>query len=115
MTAPNTEGRVHTPGPWRSELDNVFGGPNDRSIYVADCAPMGGPVDGRPDQVANAAFIVRACNSHYALIEALTEARAALHQHYVDWDGEPEDAVPLQIARTKCDEALALATKGAGA
>lgn len=41
------------------------------------------------------------------LREALTEARAALHQHYVDWDGEPEDAVPLQLARAKCDAALA--------
>ena len=40
------------------------------------------------------------------LAEALREARAALHQHYVDWDGEPEDAVPLQLARAKCDQAL---------
>jgi len=38
---------------------------------------------------------------------ALTEARAALHQHYVDWDGEPEDAIPLQEARAQCDAALA--------
>lgn len=42
-----------------------------------------------------------------ALVEALEEARAALHHHYVDWDGEPEDAVPLQLARAKCDAALA--------
>lgn len=42
------------------------------------------------------------------LLSALTEARAALHQHYVDWDGEPEDAVPLQLARAKCDAAIAL-------
>lgn len=40
-------------------------------------------------------------------IEALEKARAALHQHYVDWDGEPEDAVPLQLARSECDQALA--------
>lgn len=39
-------------------------------------------------------------------IEALTEAREALHFHYVEWDGEPEDAVPLQLARSKCDEAI---------
>lgn len=40
------------------------------------------------------------------LIEALQEAREALHFHYTEWDGEPEDAVPLQLARAKCDAAL---------
>lgn len=38
--------------------------------------------------------------------EALISAREALHQHYVDWDGEPEDAVPLQEARDECDRVL---------
>lgn len=38
--------------------------------------------------------------------EALERARAALHDHYVEWDGEPEDAVPLQLARLECDQAL---------
>lgn len=41
-----------------------------------------------------------------ALAEAVQAARDALHFHYVEWDGEPEDAVPLQLARSKCDEAL---------
>lgn len=40
------------------------------------------------------------------LREALGKARAALHQHYSDWDGEPEDAVELQLARSACDAAL---------
>lgn len=39
-------------------------------------------------------------------IEALTEAREALHFHYVEWDGDPEDAVPLQLARSRCDAAI---------
>lgn len=39
-------------------------------------------------------------------IGALAEAREALHFHYVEWDGEPEDAVPLQLARAKCDQAI---------
>jgi hypothetical protein len=46
-----------------------------------------------------------------AMKEALVEARAALHQHYVDWDGEPEDAVSLQLARAKIDATL---NQGAG-
>lgn len=41
-----------------------------------------------------------------ALAVALIEARKALHHHYVEWDGEPEDAVPLQLARSQCDQAL---------
>ena len=41
------------------------------------------------------------------LVEAVQAARDALHFHYVEWDGEPEDAVPLQLARSKCDAALA--------
>lgn len=40
------------------------------------------------------------------LIEALREAREALHFHYVEWDGEPEDAVPLQLARDRIDAIL---------
>lgn len=44
------------------------------------------------------------------LLAALISARDALHQHYVDWDGEPEDAVPLQLARSKCEAAISRAT-----
>ncbi|TCM21525.1 hypothetical protein EDF56_101189 [Novosphingobium sp. PhB165] len=43
------------------------------------------------------------------LLSALETARAALHQHYIDWDGEREDAVPLQEARAACDAAIAKA------
>jgi len=44
-------------------------------------------------------------------LEALQGARAALHEHFVAWDGEPEDAVLLQLARSKCDAAIAKATQ----
>ena len=50
--------------------------------------------DAQPDAVAQ-------------LVEAAREAREALHFHYTEWDGEPEDAVPLQLARGKLDAALA--------
>ena len=40
-------------------------------------------------------------------VDALISAREALHHHYVEWDGEPEDAVPLQEARSECDRVLA--------
>jgi len=63
---------------------------------------------------ANARHIVHCVNVHDDLVKALEEARAALHFHYVEWDGEPEDAVPLQLARAKCDAALARAKGGEG-
>ena len=44
------------------------------------------------------------------MLAALQEARAALHQHYVDWDGEPEDASSLLAAIAQCDAAIAAAT-----
>jgi hypothetical protein len=44
------------------------------------------------------------------LLAAVKSARDALHQHYVDWEGEPEDAVQLQLARSNCDAAIARAT-----
>lgn len=57
---------------------------------------------------------VHCVNVHDDLVRALEEARAALHFRYVEWDGEPEDAVPLQLARAKCDAALARAKGGEG-
>lgn len=89
----------HSGDGWRIETD-APSYPNDGWII----AELHGP-----DAKANAAHIVRCVNSHDELVEALKEARAALHQHYVDWDGEPEDAVPLQLARSRCDEAIARA------
>ena len=64
----------YTPGPWRTEIDNVFAGPESVSIYVADCAPMGGPVDGTPVGIANARLIAAAPE----LFEALERCRARL-------------------------------------
>ncbi len=57
-----------TKGPWRTELDNVFAGPIDNAIYVADCDPMRvGGVDGHPVCIANAILIASAPE----LLEAL--------------------------------------------
>lgn len=67
-----------TPGPWRTEIDNVFAGPDDyRSIYIADCAPLGGPVDGEPTTIANASLIAAAPELYEALRELLVAVRFA--------------------------------------
>lgn len=94
-----------TPGPW-SVADNGFwvvrGMLSDEKL-IAKVAF--GDV-GYARERANARLIAAAPE----LFEALAEAKAALHQHYVDWDGEPEDAVPLQLARDKAGAALAKVT-----
>jgi hypothetical protein len=80
MTAPSSA----TARPWCTEIDNIFAGPIDDLIYVADCAPLGGPVDGRPEQIANAALIVEAVNAydaHQACVEALRECSTELGEY----------------------------------
>jgi hypothetical protein len=77
---PNAE---HTPLPWSisygfdrggSRADYVAG-PNPKSIGIKLASPwIEGAWDDDAEAKANAAFIVRACNSHYALVEALVEA-----------------------------------------
>jgi hypothetical protein len=73
----------HTPGPW--EAGNEAKGEDPRMVYcndatgqrVADCT---GIYLFHTDEVmrANAAFIVRACNAHYQMLEALKSARDQL-------------------------------------
>ena len=63
-----TQETKHTPTPWEVETN-----PNIK-IYIRAgtkeiCHMCEGDLYGRPD--VNAAFIVRACNSHDALVEAL--------------------------------------------
>ena len=102
-----------TKGPWTVEQ------PMDHELWIVvdglqsyDWAPIATlPLSEDRDDIpekqvhANA----QAISALPELIEALRDAREALHFHYVEWDGEPEDAVPLQLARSKCDSALAKA------
>lgn len=96
----------HTPGPWF--VSGPFIGPRlaaDSGIQIKVARVAGDETD--VECIANARLIAAAPD----MLTALKEARAALHKHYVDWDGEPEDAVPLQLARAKCDAAIARATQ----
>lgn len=67
----------HTPTPWRNDqkpdaliVCDAEGG------SIADCAPPG-PWMGHKTALANAAFIVRACNSHDALVEYVRSSASA--------------------------------------
>lgn len=109
-------GVKHTPGPWHwvpsphathPDMGAFFSDGGQRVCWFGD-AEQYYPSQGEPPSDADARLIAAAPD----LLDALREARDALHQHYVDWDGEPEDAVPLQLARAKCDAAIAKATAG---
>lgn len=102
----------HTPGPWEASAPGDYADfdgdsrvilGDDRRIAVVHWSYETHGGDTECD--ANARLIAAAPS----ILAALEEARAALHQHYVDWDGEPEDAIPLLLARDKCDDAIALA------
>lgn len=61
----------HTKTPWRLQHEpNYFNIQTEEGYAIADTCEYGSVVANR---AANAAFIVRACNSHDALVEALEE------------------------------------------
>lgn len=59
---------THTPGPWSLSGDRYIVAPD--SELIADCFKES------QEDVANAAFIVRACNAHDELVAALRDAYA---------------------------------------
>lgn len=69
----------HTKTPWHALNQHIFAGnasvpiASGHQIYATD---RGGALYEQAK--ANAAFIVEACNSHDALVKALTSARAAI-------------------------------------
>lgn len=72
----------HTPLPWKSEVPpsscftcRAIRGENGE--YIAKIGHMDFS-QGVFEDVANAEFIVRACNSHYELVEALKQAEIAI-------------------------------------
>ena len=80
----------HTKGPWRSE--NAMSSDFNKIRYITgpDCEKIAEVQqteyynsDTRMPQgeaLANAAFIVRACNSHYELLEALEAAKKLMQK-----------------------------------
>lgn len=76
----------HTPTPWEQDGAYVVSRLTDiPHVDIADCArPLTSSVAlGK----ANAAFIVKAVNSHDALVAALTEAREQIAEMVEAWDG----------------------------
>lgn len=90
----------HTPVPWAKD----FGGTLGHIKSIADCGTIGGGVRKTPtvakyyvdeqilphdEQEANARFIVKACNHHAELVEALRQARQVWDHYLTTGGGSP--------------------------
>lgn len=60
---------THTPGPWYIEDGRIYGQEARDDYLICDLAPGNQGINETDE--ANAEFIVRACNSHYELLETL--------------------------------------------
>ena len=96
----------HTPLPWRVGRNStdycVFHGDEK---FVADC-DTSDDMEGTDEDIANAAIIVRAVNSHAALVDAVKTLSLVLKAACSDSRGAVADALE------KADAALSLASEG---
>jgi hypothetical protein len=81
----------HTPTPWRN-IDGIIYGHDDHSVgethFIRQPKQVGMPLNGEGVFKHNAAFIVKACNQHDMLVEAIQFALTdAEEQHgQIDYD-----------------------------
>lgn len=135
-----TDAPAHTPLPWDAcqggacRCGQIWSISADQQVAKAN-DEWGDDVDfpygavGRVQQAANAAFIVRACNSHYQLVESLrgiidhfdcSHGNAPGHDHLIPgvWDKDVSNGVK---GGTKCgwceqwNEARAALSQAGGA
>ena len=86
---------AHTPTPWKVIKGGVIiyaqRNPGGRKTYLADVSQD----PGINQSIANAAFIVRACNSHAALVAALERLLTAFIEARALAIKEPMACTPL--------------------
>lgn len=105
MSAPHTTG--HSPTPWSRDDHLIFGQEN---IHIADCLSAQPYSSARPysTDTANASLIVRAVNSHSALVKALRKAALSMHCQCIAIALSGHGDCPL------CEARAALALAGGG-
>ena len=83
---------THTKTPWRIGRNGadycVFAGDEK---FIADC-DRSDDMDGSPEDIANAAFIVRAVNSHAALVATLENILEFMEDKFHEFDGADSEA-----------------------
>ena len=99
---------THTPLPWVANgLQVSWHKPDTNFSYRIADADFGGDEFDKPTVNANARFIVRACNSHEALLDALGIAALTLEAAYLNYGSNIAAKVAAKTARA----AIALATE----
>ena len=99
----------HSPLPWRIGAEGSRGEWFIDAAWPSDCVgdPTIAIVDRNPE--ADAAFIVRACNSHAALVEALKEcsfrlaALVAASGDFSDVNAKALDAATAALAKAETE------------
>lgn len=74
----------YTPTPWALDGSWVVG---DGGLTIADCGKSSSYL--RKERLANAAFIVKACNSHEALVKALQPFAAIAEAVFKKYETAP--------------------------
>ena len=101
QTAPSVSGASHTPTPWNlgytgrcilREIPGMCDGEDGYAVAITSAHSLLTPSEAK----ANAAFIVRAVNSHDALVRALEEM---IEVYWGDGDGELPEPHCIQNAR----------------
>lgn len=110
---PQTKETKHTPGPWTIH-GNV--GKNGNTGILADKAPciiaiMGNEKQWPAEALANAQFIVQACNAHENLLTACGYLLSRL-KHYTNGQESCDMPVPDERAIAFAEKAIRQATGG---
>lgn len=99
----------HTPLPWKTEGRHILSSKENFPDFIAIC----GRLDTEPhseENKANAELIIRAVNSHDALVEALRIAEMGLRGEYPHYTHKiPSAKSAREAALYKVQEALNLA------
>ena len=111
---------AHTPGPWRSVCDRPNTRKGERMAMVStragrQCIDCTGSGKSFAEDVANAEFIVRAVNSHDALLASAKEMLAGMVE-FGDWAVRggahtkyPEQFAGFELSMRKAKAAIAKA------
>ena len=92
----------HTPTPWEYDTSDKYckyGTIRRNGMMIAQCHPLGFPSHGTQD--GNGAFIVTACNSYDALVEA---AQSVLREWHIK--GKIQDTYHQHVAKESLLTAL---------
>ena len=97
--------QAHTPLPWHNDCFQIKSEATGDNINHTGFGCL--PINRSSEAEANAAFIVRACNNHYELLETLQDVFLMMDEQILvrntDKDNEPDWAIKSMafVARLK--------------